>query len=182
MLVPRIEAGKLADLAARGEVLTGSLGRQQLPRLAGLLAEDNLPLLDLSVSFAPADEGLATLRVRVQGDLQLVCQRCLGPVPWPVRLSARLVVLDAEEDAELLEDPFESVLTEKGMLELHQVIEDELLAAAPMAPRHEIGNDACRSDLKESSRVDSGPQSSDTSRPFAGLAEIMKASEPGRTE
>ncbi|MGI9330117.1 MAG: YceD family protein [Gammaproteobacteria bacterium] len=182
MLVPRIEAGKLADLAARREVLTANLGRQQLPRLASLLAEDSVPLIDLSVSFVPADEGLVALRIRMQGDLQLVCQRCLGPVPWSVRLAVRLVVLDAEEDAELLEDPFESVLTEHGVLELHRVIEDELLAAAPLAPRHEIGDDACRSDLKESSRVGSDPQSSDTSRPFAGLADILKASESGRTE
>ena len=71
--------------------------------------------------------------------LQLVCRRCLGALEFPLQLevSLRLAATQAEVDAEPLsaEGP-ESIVADRKM-QVHALVEDELLLAMPMAPRHQ---------------------------------------------
>ncbi|UCG72157.1 MAG: DUF177 domain-containing protein [Chromatiales bacterium] len=150
---------------------TGQLGRSELPRLASLLAEGAAPALEATVRFAPVESGLAQINLSLRGHVQLVCQRCLGPLDWAVALDVSLTVVADESDTGRLEDPFESVVLPADGLHLDQLAEDEVLAAVPLAPRH--GPDAACSGPAQLG-ADERDEPGGASRPFADLAAMLK--------
>ncbi|MBT8443734.1 MAG: hypothetical protein HKN81_04155 [Gammaproteobacteria bacterium] len=172
MLRKRIEAAALEELAGAGERLEIHLGIEELPRLAELVAGDQERgrILAVSVDFDAGPEGRARMRLAIDGDLQLRCQRCLQAVPCSIELTTQLTVVDNDEQAESLVDPFDSVVMEAGVLDLAIVTEDEILAALPMAPVHE----------SEQECVELGAELTDleniteqTYRPFESLATMV---------
>lgn len=172
MLADCIDSTRLKELAAGQATQAGQLGIEQLPRLAALLAEGDPPLIDVAVAFALAEHGLARLELSLRGQLRLVCQRCLGPVDWPVELEASLTVVADDGESGMLEDPFESVVLPEDGLRLDQIAEDEVLAAVPLAPRHRP-EAACSGPAQVGGSRQG--DADDTSRPFAELAAMLKA-------
>ncbi len=167
----RIEAAKLAQLAAAGERLTLTIDPADLERRSALLVRDSQQAcLKARLRFDEGPEGFPRMRVEVSGKLQLRCQRCLDAIAFPVRLDTRLTVLGEDAQADRLAEPFDSVAMEAGALTLETVIEDEILAALPIAPIHRAG-EACAS-------VDASPQgfveqAGRSYRPFAELERLV---------
>jgi len=94
----------------------------------------------------PEERGRPVLRLKVSGALQLTCQRCLGALEFPLQLEValRLAATQEEVDAEPLEaEGPESIVAGKEM-RVQALVEDEVLLAIPIAPRHETcaGNPA----------------------------------------
>lgn len=172
MLRTRIEAAELGELAGAGERLEIHLGVEDLPRLAELIAgyQERDRILDVIVSFDEGPEGHPRMRLAVDGDLQLRCQRCLNAVPCAVELTTQLTVVANDEQAELLTDPFDSVVMDVGVLDLATVAEDEILAALPMAPVHESEQECV--DLG-AELTDLGNRTEQTYRPFESLATMV---------
>lgn len=167
----RIEAAKLAERAAAGERLALSIDPAELPRLSALLAEDSQAAgLDARVQFDEGPEGFPRMRLEVAGELGLRCQRCLGAIAWPVRLETRLTVLGEDGQADRLAEPFDSVVMDSGALTLETVIEDEILAALPIAPMHRPGQACTRVGV---SPEGSEEQAGQTYRPFEALAGLV---------
>ncbi len=120
---------------ARGaETLKGTLDPSRLPRLA----EMRCAITDLSYELRGRTdaEGRGWLQVLANGTLTLECQRCLGPLPFPLALRSELLLAESERDIETADDDIDRVLAGKAM-DVCQLIEDEVLLALPMAPRHE---------------------------------------------
>ncbi|MGH8706424.1 MAG: YceD family protein [Burkholderiales bacterium] len=95
--------------------------------------------LDYEVQGVPQEQGRPALRLRLAGVLQLTCQRCLGALEFPLRIEVSLLLAatQAEIDAEPLDpEGAERIVAGKEM-PVHDLIEDELLLAIPIAPRHE---------------------------------------------
>lgn len=114
---------------------TGDLALSQLPRLAPQLAEDTGALqVDLS---AEKDGGGSWLRGTIKGDLQLVCQRGLHPMPWTCDLVTELRLVHSEADEEKFLKDSEPYLVQDDVLPLRDLVEDEVLLALPMLPRCE---------------------------------------------
>ena len=166
MLAQRIDSGVLQELAEQRASGEFRLGPDQLPRLRALLAQGAEPGVALQVKLSVDQEGQAQVELHIAGNLPLICQRCLAPMVWPLGLDARLTVLRDEAAAELLADPFDSVVLEEGCLDLVKVAEDEILAALPMAPLHEDGT-ACagKARVADDKLV--------VNKPFAELASLM---------
>lgn len=79
------------------------------------------------------------LHLRAGTHLQLICQRCLNPVD--VELSVeRSFRFAPDEAAAAAEDDAaeEDVLAESRSFDLVELVEDELLMAMPVVPRHEV--------------------------------------------
>lgn len=83
--------------------------------------------------------GEPRLRLQIRGRLQLACQRCLGAIAFDLEAESlfRLVPEDTELTQEELEDDGCDVLPVAGALDLAALIEDEIILALPVAPRHE---------------------------------------------
>jgi uncharacterized protein len=81
----------------------------------------------------------AWIHLKAHAALPLMCQRCLTPVDVPVAVerSFRFV---ADEATAAAEDDVadEDVLAQSRSFDLVELVEDELLMALPVAPRHEV--------------------------------------------
>jgi len=119
---------------ARGaETLKGTLDPSRLPRLAEMRCASTG--LSYELRGRTDVEGREWLQVLAKGTLTLECQRCLGPLTFPLALCSELLLARSERDIETADDDIDRVLAGKAM-DVCQLIEDEVLLALPMAPRH----------------------------------------------
>ena len=151
------------EFARTGSKLQVSWPVSDFPRLRDAL-RDETGAIECEVGGIPEKLGRPALRLRLNGVLQLTCQRCLEALAFPLRVDVALLLAEtqAEIDAEPLtpESP-ERVVAEKEM-QVHALAEDELLLAIPLAPRHE----RCAAGKAESA-------ASRRNTPFAGLRDLM---------
>jgi uncharacterized protein len=128
---------------ARGERhMSGVIPVRSLQRLADVLANDEGDLTWVVRGEFVADEFCTRQRpfllIEVTGELHLKCQRCLGALPFHVNVESRLLLVppgmpwpdeDLQDD---LADPIEALIEQP----LFPLIEDEILLALPISPRH----------------------------------------------
>jgi uncharacterized protein len=78
------------------------------------------------------------LHLEASARLALQCQRCLQPVEVGLQAQRSFRFVAGEEAAaELDPDAEEDVLALPRALDLHELVEDELLLALPLVPRHD---------------------------------------------
>jgi uncharacterized protein len=136
------EACRIADVfrfAAGGGVLEGKAPVARLVRLSDqLFADEGVVCWRLSGSLDA--EGKPRLALVVSGRLVLRCQRCLEGLDWELALEAALLPVRArqgfpEDDLENDEvDAFE--VEGDGEFDVLSLVEDEIILALPIAPRH----------------------------------------------
>ena len=111
----------------------GSLPLAALPRLReSLAAADGVVTFDLE--FGKDELGVASVRVRADATLPLVCQRTLDVFGLPVHVDTKLGLIEQEADEAALPGGYEPLLTNADGLRLADVIEDELILALPVLP------------------------------------------------
>lgn len=162
-------------MSAQGASLVTTLRAGQLPRLCEAVARgpqvQDRPL-DAEIAFGKGVEARPVVQIRVHGVLQLVCQRCLAPVGWPVDVDVALTAVASEAQAAELADPFDSILLdEEGGLLLRTAVEDEILAALPLVPRH--AEEAVCGKPGFGADDSAGAAVTTVNRPFAGLEMLM---------
>jgi uncharacterized protein len=151
------------EFARSGGVLERSVGLDELPRLADLLSTTD-GCLSVRLEGWRDDEGKSWLQLDIAGEPVLCCQRCLGGVKFPLVIRSRLQLMAPGEDwpdGDLEDDSADAIAAEAALSVL-ALVEDEVLLALPIAPRHE----QCES-----------PSASVTghgSSPFAALADLKK--------
>jgi uncharacterized protein len=96
------------------------------------------------------------LELSVQGVLQLTCQRCLEPFDFNLDITSRFIVVNDESDIPSEEDDLEDhdYLIADEKMQLFELIEDEVLLALPLAPKHageDCGADSMIAALKKPS-------------------------------
>lgn len=151
------------EFARSGGVLERSVGLDELPRLADVLATRS-GVLAVRIEGWRDDEGKSWLLLEVTGEPVLCCQRCLGGVKYPLRIRSRLQLIGPEEewpDDDLVDDSADAIAADKALAVL-SLVEDEVLLALPIAPRHE----QCESP--------SATASEHGSSPFAALSALKK--------
>jgi len=176
MLSKCVDPVQLGELARQGATLELRPSLTDLERLSACTVSPGTQPgctesveLAVAVRFDYGPEDIPRIGLAITGQLSLRCQRCLEPLAWPVRIETCLSVLDDEEQTALIASPFDSVLAGAGGLNLVEVIEDEILAALPMAPVHEDGLQ-CRSAGEVEN--DSTENAESMQRPFADLASL----------
>lgn len=155
--------------AAEGRRAQGEFALSALPRLADLLAVPagaaQWKLAGAMVRTVLAEAGGAMeprLELDVSTTLVLRCQRCLEALDWPLELHAALWPVRAGQpiaDEELDNDDFDAIEVD-GELDVGELVEDEILLALPIAPRHEN----CASSLNGNG--------ANKESPFAALASL----------
>lgn len=117
-----------------------------------------------------------SLHVQARVVLPLACQRCLGPVQVQVTADRHVLFAPTEESAATLDELSEDdVLVLDEALDVHALVEDELLLALPLVPHH----DDCAAPVQLSVH-DADYEAAEQARPnpFAVLAEL-KSGKPG---
>ncbi|MEO5732863.1 MAG: DUF177 domain-containing protein [Rubrivivax sp.] len=110
------------------------------------------------------------LHLRASAVVPLQCQRCLQTLAEPLRVDRRMRFVRTEDEAARLDEELEDdVLVLPPRLDLHGLLEDELILALPLVPRHE----RCPQPLPtpaQNAANDSAP----APNPFAALAALRK--------
>lgn len=124
--------------AREGRFLEGELAVSSLERLHDLLAE-----VSGSISFRlqgfKSERGELMLHLEVGGVIPLACQRCLKAIPFELDVDNLLEIVPegADMSQDELEDDTRDFLPLAGELDVAELVEDEILLALPVAPRHE---------------------------------------------
>ena len=143
--------------------LLGEVPVHSLQRLTEMLANDQ-GTLAWSVTGQCDEQNKPLLVIEVSGELHLKCQRCLDALAFQMKMRSNLQLVgpgEAWPDEGLeddLADPIEA-LEDQSLLSL---VEDEVLLALPIAPRHE--NCSLPGYARESTNAS----------PFSALAKLKK--------
>ena len=88
---------------------------------------------------AGGGEGQPWLHVTASARMALACQRCLGQVIEPLEVTRSFLFVPGEDAAAQLDaDSEDDVLALTRALDLRELVEDELLLALPLVPRHAV--------------------------------------------
>ncbi len=165
-----VDHRKMANQA--GE-LKGSLPVTAFPRFAALLAT-NTGEVQLSIRF----DRDAAYRVSVRGHVDvtgtMVCQSCLKQYNEDMHGELDFLILAKESEIEELEDDQDSIIYSDEKIAVTQLVEDDLILAVPMIPRHPGECPDSDYAVPDENRGVAENNDSTTHRPFAGLAEAMK--------
>lgn len=136
-----------------------------------------LPLLDssdgdatFSLNFGYDAQKRATVKVKVEAQLKLICQTSLEPFFETVQQRSELLIISNEADQDNLSEQEEFLLVDEGRFAVADLVEDELLLAVPQIPR----NPALSSEADHVSSQESEAEDTNIQRPFESLAELMK--------
>lgn len=160
-----------------GQTLRWHCGFDALPRLA-----DSAQAPDAAAQFGavlrvrerrlPDGSAQAEAELAVEGAVTLICQRCLENYSQPLAGLSRFVLVDSEAEADALfeetgeDDAAPEPLVAARPVDALELMEDELLLALPLVPRHTVCPDsAATRRLAEKEQPVS---------PFAALAPLKK--------
>ncbi len=101
-----------------------------------LLGTTQAPPRPALAGLANNERGKQRLKLAVDGSVRLQCQRCLGILDLPVHLAAQLDLASSEAEIMAADDDIERVVAGREM-SVAALVEDEVLLALPMAPKHE---------------------------------------------
>ena len=146
--------------AGQGLVVQGGLDPAPLARLRELVAGDAGPI-SVRLVFGRDEQGRGLMQGHAEASLPLLCQRCTDVFPFAVHTEWRLVFARSEADERELAEKGIDVCYHSGPLDVADVVEEELILALPMAPRHP-------GDCEPIARPVAG------THPFAELAGLLK--------
>jgi uncharacterized protein len=166
-LPDRVDCAHLADNAA---VLERVYPLGEMPRLQDLMASPE-GSVHASFAFGKVDSGRVGATVAVEATAQLVCQRCLQPVAYPLAGSSEVEFAGSVSPG-AAESQREIYVTDDGLVSLRELAEEELLLALPIVAMHEP--DACELAAVAAADGDTQGLSGDRLRPFASLQNLLK--------
>lgn len=125
----------LESLADRGVALSGELSNDKLTRLKSLLHSD-VGSVRATLRFRQRGDGWLAAELDYEGSVDLVCQRCLEPFRHELRDTVNVVLADGDSVPLAPPTGYEPFELEEGRLQPAQLIEDELIVAVPLVPKH----------------------------------------------
>lgn len=135
----------IASMAKEARTLEGQWPLSALPRLHDMAVPGDhtaQALVDWSLTgqlrHASGEPHQTWLTVSASVPMAMTCQRCLQAVVVPVQVTRDLrFVKDEAQAAQLDTDSEDDVLAMNPRPEARDLVEDELLLALPLVPRHE---------------------------------------------
>lgn len=172
----------LRSLAGEAAALQGEMALQDLPRLQSSVLAPPADAPRAAVSWAaqgqlrpsPGGEPEIWLHLRARAEVVLQCQRCLQAMGQRLDVErAFRFVADPQQADRLDEELDDDVLALPKEFDLLALVEDELILALPLVPRHEV----CPQPLPHAN-ADAQPEAK--ANPFAALAALRRT--PPRAE
>jgi uncharacterized protein len=126
------------------------------------------------------EQGFMVAQVGLRAQLELICQRCMGPMPVPIETNSPVLLIESEAEAEAAPVEWETYLAAEGRLSFEALAAEELLLALPVVPLH-ADSSACEAAGSRSvpAARDAEPASPHsateqaTVRPFADLRALL---------
>jgi uncharacterized protein len=148
-----VDAIRLADTGTR---LAGEIPLQAMARLRGQCLDDQGEASVDLLFERSADRALRRIRGRINARVHVACQRCLEPMILMLEAEPSLLIVKADERAQLLTEDAELLVADKAVV-LSELVEDELLLAMPMIPMHELSECPAAASLRTQQRSPANP-------------------------
>jgi len=114
------------------------------------------------------------MQLQADADVILQCQRCLLPLTESVHVDRHFRFVADEDTAAALDDEIDDeVLVLAKSLNLRHLVEDEMLLALPLVPRHAVCPEAVPMQFGDVEAVE------EKANPFASLAALRKGGDGG---
>ena len=134
-------------LVEQRRILDGRIPVTDFPRLKDLLVRadksganavsENNTIVYVHLEFTHTDTGFAAIQGNIQSDLKMQCQRCLQVKTEPLDSDFQVVLVTSDEQAERLQEGFDTWFVEDQRIFLRDFIEDEILLALPLSVVHD---------------------------------------------
>jgi len=154
------------ELARTSGIISGEVDPGKLSRIADRLAPSagSLPVrITWRIDGGHDAMRRPALTVSVEGEVRLICQRCLRPVAVSISQRTMLLLAPSELDLAVLDEAEPEVVLANAPVDPLGLVEDELLLSLPFSPRHDE-NECAAAVATQSGRA--------VQSPFAGLAQL----------
>lgn len=159
------------QLAKSATTLSGSLKIRSMERLKALLLDEH-QAVNAVLQFGKDEEGYYFVRVDLQAELILQCQRCLEPMNYNLQLKVNLCLLNDEKKIKNIPEHYEPLLVNSNSMKLADIVEDELLLNIPLVAKHD--NKECSPSLSKLNAQANKMDFENKPKPFAVLAKLKK--------
>lgn len=129
-------ARELESFGERRSVLRGTIELKRFNRLADAL-ESDVGAVEAELRFRRDPAGWLVVELEYETTVQLLCQRCLAPLPHRISDKVEVALLESESLEKHLPEHYESLVLNEDRLMPAMLIEDELIISLPIVPRHE---------------------------------------------
>jgi uncharacterized protein len=120
--------------------------------------------------------GHAVADLQVKADPEVVCQRCMQSMRWPVDVKSRIALVGDHDAADRVPEGLEVFLVEGDSVSVRDLVDEELMLALPTVALHDEDSECARRfvRLAEEQEEDADEADSQVQKPFAQLGELLK--------
>lgn len=161
-------------LARENTLLEGFIALDELCRFADLL-ESREGVLQIGLKFGMvqnkelAESMVVEVKGRLEAQVELECQKCMQNYVFMMNTSFCIKVIEKEEELEESEDII--ICPNDHNLAIIDLIEDELILALPMIPKHET----CSVAVKGYSNTPLTGTYTSKNKPFINLKQLLNS-------
>jgi uncharacterized protein len=132
----------------------------------------------LNLVFGIGESGNTTVNGSASAEVQLVCQKCLKQFGYPLGCRVALQIVTDESRLARQEDEIgivdlDTIVHDDKLIAIVDLVEDDLILAVPMVPRHENECPATEYQLAPQAPLVREEEPT-TYRPFADLAKTIE--------
>ena len=158
-------------VAKKATKLQLQISPDSLPRLAEIAEE--VGNVSVELEFFWDEQKRLRARGPVSTQIRIICERCLEPMPLSLDVAVEAAIVWSEEQATELSSELEPWMGLNELIDIHSLLEEELLLALPIMPAHEKENCKGRSSYTTLPNEELGERR----KPFAGLASLIKTTD-----
>jgi uncharacterized protein len=120
--------------------------------------------------------GHAVADLEVEAQPEVVCQRCMQPMRWPVKVKSRVALVTDYAAADRVPQGMEVFLVEADSISVRDLVDEEVMLALPHVPRHGEDSECASRELRLPGQPDESEADEDSQvqKPFAQLGELLK--------
>ena len=120
--------------------------------------------------------GQAVADLEVSAQPEVVCQRCMQMMRWPVMVESRIALVSDYDAADRVPEGLEVFLVEADSVSVRDLVDEEVMLALPHVAKHAEGSECADREMllpgQEAEPFEAGdPQ---VQKPFAQLGELLK--------
>jgi uncharacterized protein len=121
--------------------------------------------------------GQAVADLDVSAQPEVVCQRCMQTMRWPVHVKARIALVSDYDAADRVPGELEVFLVEAESVSVRDLVDEEVMLALPHVALHEEGSECAGRKMQlpgQEAESAEDAAAADVHKPFAQLGELLK--------
>ena len=120
--------------------------------------------------------GHAIADLEVRASPEVVCQRCMQSMRWPVDVKSRIALVTDYDAADRVPEGTEVFLVEGDSVSVRDLVDEEVMLSLPHVPRHDEDSECAGMPMTLPGQEADADDAADAQvqKPFAQLGELLK--------